>query len=714
MRQTHYRTCNLCEAMCGIAVDVEDGKVVGVRGDDDDPFSRGHVCPKAPALAELHEDPDRLRAPLLRTADGFKTVSWDEALDAAAAGLHDVQVKHGRHALASYVGNPTAHNHGTALMTPVFLRALRTRNRYSATSADQLPHQLASYFMLGHQFLFPIPDVDRTRFMLIFGANPLASMGSIMTAPDIKNRLRSIQKRGGRVVVVDPRRTETAEIADEHVFIRPATDALLLLALVHVVLGEHAPRFGRLAPLVRSVESVAEIVREFSPERVAAATGVPAATTRRLAVDLWGSDPGVVYGRVGVSTQAFRVVCQWLNQVLNLVTGNFDRAGGAMFTRPAVDALAAAAGVGLGAGSYGRWKSRVRGVPEAGGELPVATMAEDMLNPGEGQVRGLFTLAGNPVLSTPNGGQLERALAGLEFMVSVDPYVNETTRHAHVILPPISPLEKSQYDAAFHLLAVRNTAKWSPPIFDPPPDGKSDWDILLELKRRLEVRRGPTLRSRAENLLLGKLGPDGLVDVMLRAGPHGLRRGRGGLSLKVLKAAPHGIDLGALEPVLPDRLPRAHRYIDLAPEPLLRDLDRVRGILDQPAPPIVLIGRRHLRSNNSWMHNLPKLAAGKPRCTLLVHPDDAARLGLADGATARIRSRVGEVRVPVEVSDEVMRGVVSLPHGFGHGRAGVRLRVATRPEIAGASLNDLTDELRIDELSGNAAFSGVPVEVGPS
>ena len=498
-RTTHFRTCHLCEAMCGVAVEVEGDKVVSVRGDDADPFSRGHICPKAPALAELHEDPDRLRTPMLRTASGFVPVSWEQALDAAAAGLHAVQKTHGLSAVATYLGNPTVHNHGAALLAPVLVRSLRTRNRYSATSADQLPHQLASYFMLGHQLLFPIPDVDRTRFVLMFGANPLASMGSIMTAPGIKERLRGIQKRGGRIVVVDPRRTETAELADEHVFIRPASDVLLLLALLHVVLREHAPRLRHLDKLVRGLGEVAALVTDFTPERVAGPTGVPAATTRRLAAELYAADPGLVYGRIGVSTQAFGVTCQWLIQTLNIVTGNFDRAGGAMFTRPAVDALAAAAGIGIGRGSYGRWKSRVRGFPEAGGELPVATMAEDMLAPGDGQIRGLLTVAGNPALSTPNGGQLDRALEGLEFMVSVDSYLNETTRRANVILPPISALERSHYDAALHVVAVRNTAKWSPPIFPKPADGKDDWEILVELKRRIEARRGPSLRDRLEN-----------------------------------------------------------------------------------------------------------------------------------------------------------------------------------------------------------------------
>jgi anaerobic selenocysteine-containing dehydrogenase len=715
MRETHYRSCHLCEAMCGVAIDVEGDRVVGIRGDDADPFSKGHICPKAPAIAELHDDPDRLRGPVRRTGAGFVPVSWAEALDEAAARLHQVQERHGTSAVATYLGNPIVHNHGAALMAPVLVRALHTRNRYSATSVDQLPHQLASYFMLGHQLLLPVPDIDRTRYLLMLGANPLASMGSLMTAPGVKDRLRAIRARGGRVVLVDPRRSETAEVADEHVFIRPGSDVLFLLALLHVTLGQHGPRLGHLVRVVRGAEKIVALVRDFAPERVADATGVPAATTRRLAAELWDADPGVVYGRIGVSQQGFGAACQWLIQTLNVVTGNFDRAGGAMLTRPAIDAVAAAAGVGIGRGSYGRWRSRVRGFPEAGGELPVATMAEDMLEPGAGQIRGLLTIAGNPVLSTPNGAQVDRALAGLEFMVSVDAYVNETTRHAHIILPPVSPLERSHFDVALPVVAVRNNAKWSPAIFPAPDGGRTDWQILLELKRTIEARRGPSLRARLENALLDRLGPDGTVDLLLRAGPYGqLRKGRAGLTLRKLEAAPHGVDLGALEPCLPERLPRRHKRVELAPKPLVREVVRARALLEVPRPEVVLVGRRHLRSNNSWMHNLPKLAAGKNRCTLLVHPDDAARLGLTDGAPARVRSRVGEIQVPVEISDEMMAGVVSLPHGFGHGRPGVQLRVAARAEAAGASVNDLTDELLLDELSGTAAFSGVPVEVRPA
>lgn len=720
MTTHHHRNCHLCEAMCGIVIETEGDEVVAVRGDEADPFSRGHVCPKAPALAEIHADPDRLKAPLQRVGDDFVEVGWDTALDAIAERLAAIQKAHGRSAVATYLGNPSVHHHGTTLLAPVFLHALGTRSRYSATSVDQLPHQLAAWAMLGHQLLLPVPDIDRARYFLMIGANPLASNGSLMTAPDMKGRIRALQARGGRLVVVDPRRTETAKIADEHVFIRPGTDALFLLALAQVIFQAHGPRLRALAPVVKNVEGLAAAVQAFTPERVTAATGVPAATIRRIAGELHASDPAVVYGRLGASTQAFGGLCQWLVIALNVITGNFDRAGGAMFPRPAVDVLGAAKLAGIGRGSLGRWKSRVRGFPEANGELPVATLAEDILASGEGRddrIRALVTVAGNPVLSTPNGRQLERALGELDFMVSVDCYLNETTRHADFILPPISPLCRSQYDVALSMLSVRNQAKWSPPVFAPPEGGRDDWQILLGLAERLEKKKPFKALRRLSLAAWKRLGPDGVIDLLLQIGPYGrVRKGfvRGGLSLSHLQKHPHGVDLGQLEPALPGRLPKDRRYIDLAPAIYVEDLERVRALLERPAPnedELLLIGRRHLRSNNSWMHNAPRLAAGKPRCTLLVHPDDAARLGLVGGGSARVTSRAGEVVAPVEVSDEMMPGVVSLPHGFGHGGDEVRLAVASRPGHAGVSANDLTDEREIDALCGTAVLNGVPVRV---
>ncbi|MCP3102065.1 molybdopterin oxidoreductase family protein [Myxococcus sp. K15C18031901] len=716
--RVHFRTCNLCEAMCGLRIELEGERITAIRGDEEDPFSRGHVCPKALALKDLHEDPDRLRHPLRRTATGWEQVGWNEALDEAARRLNEVQRRYGRNAVASYLGNPNVHNLGSMLFGPELVRALRSRNRFSATSVDQLPHQLVSYFMFGHQLLVPIPDIDRTRFMLVMGANPLASNGSLMTAPDVRARLRSIQQRGGRLVVVDPRRTETAAIADSHLFIRPGTDALALLALLHVALVESPPQPGRLDAHLDGLEVVRQVAREFPPERVAGHTGIAADALRRLARDFLAAEGAVCYGRMGLSTQPFGSLCQWLINVLNTVTGNLDREGGAMFTQPAFDIVGGPRALGINPGSFGRWKSRVRGLPEFAGELPVAVLAEEMLTPGEERVRALVTVAGNPVLSTPNGAQLERALEGLDFMVSIDPYLNETTRHAHLILPPVSPLERPHYDVAFHVLAVRNTARYAPALFEPGKDTRHDWEIALALQHRLDtLNRGrPSVRATLKYQAMRRLGPERVLDLGLRLGPHGARFHplKPGLTLSQLREAPHGVDLGPLRPCLLGRLRTKDRRIHLAPEPLLADVRRLREAFPEAPPTVegeealVLIGRRHLRDNNSWLHNVPGLLKGKPRCTLMVHPRDASRLGLVDGEEVVVTSRVGEVSVPVAVTDEVMPGVVSLPHGYGHQRGG-RLQVANAH--AGASQNDLTDDRAVDAVSGNAAFNGTPVRV---
>jgi anaerobic selenocysteine-containing dehydrogenase len=698
--------------MCGLAIEVDGDRVVSIRGDAEDVFSHGHVCPKAVALKDLHEDPDRLRRPLRRRGTDWDEIGWDEALDLAAGRLLDVQRAHGRHAVAVYQGNPTVHNYGALLFGQMLVRALGTRSRYSATSVDQLPHMLASLLMFGHQLLLPVPDVDRTSFLLVLGANPLVSNGSLMTAAGIERRLRALRGRGGRLVVVDPRRTETAAIADTYLAIRPGTDALLLLALLQVVFAEGRARPGRLEPWMDGRAEVEALAREFPPERVAGPTGLAAADIRALARDFTDAPSAVAYGRVGLSTQEFGGLCQWLLQVLNAVTGNLDRAGGAMFTRPAVDVVGLANRIGQ-RGHFDKSRSRVRGLPEFGGEWPAAVMAEEMEAPGPGQVRALVSLAGNPVLSTPNGARLERALEGLEFMVSVDPYLNETSRHAHLVLPPVSPLERDHYDVVFHLLAVRNTAKYSPPLFAPPPDARDDWRILHGLAERIQARRGRGLKSALVSKVAGRLGPRGLLDLLLRLGPHGrgLKPWGRGLSLRALERAPHGIDLGPLVPVLPEALGTPGRRIALAPGPLAADLARLRARLPALADTssLTLIGRRHLHSNNSWMHNSARLVKGRERCVLLMHPGDAVARGLADGQRVRLASRAGAVEATLSVTADMRPGVVSLPHGWGHHREGTRLRVAS--ERPGASFNDVSDELGVDVLCGTAVLNGVPVEV---
>ena len=709
----HYRSCNLCEAICGIEITSAGDRHLNIRGDKDDPFSRGYICPKAVALQDFHYDKDRLTQPVRRTAHGWERIGWNEAFNEVAENLKRIRTLHGRNSIATYLGNPTVHNYGALLFAPPFLRSLRTRSKFSATSVDQLAHHVASFLMFGHQLLVPIPDVDRTKYFLILGANPAVSNGSMMTAPGMNRRLEEIRKRGGKIVLIDPRHNETARFADRHLFIRPGTDVLLLLALLHVIFEE---KLTQAAPFTKGVETVVSLVAEFPPERVAEITGIEADQIRTVAREFAAAESAVCYGRIGLSTQEFGGVCQWLINVLNIVTRNLDRPGGAMFTLPAFDPVSAPESVAA-RGSFARWHSRVRKLPEFSGELPVAALAEEILTEGDGQVKAFVTLAGNPVLSTPNGRELDRALASLEFMVSIDCYINETTRHAHIILPPTSPLERGHYDLAFHLLAVRNTAKFSPPLFERSAETRHDWEILLELETRL--KHGGFVGGVKRKLGKRFLTPERILDLGLRFGPYGARLNpfSKGLTLRKVRKAVHGIDLGPLTPCLPGRLRTEDKQIDLAPEVLVKDVERVKTrFLNEAAYEanghLLLIGRRQLRSNNSWMHNSERLVKGnplKPQCTVLMHPADAANRDLLDGQKVVVRSRVGSIVLPVEISDEIMRGVVSIPHGWGHDRNGNQLAVAQ--QHAGASINDLTDPQAIDELCGTAAFNGTAVTI---
>ena len=709
----HYRNCNLCEAICGIEITVRNEQHLDIRGDKDDPFSRGYICPKAAALQDIHFDKDRLRHPVRRTRSGWDQITWDEAFAEVAQNLKRIRAQHGSDSLATYLGNPSVHNYGVMLFAPGFIRSLKTRNRFSATSVDQLAHHLASYLMFGHQLLLPVPDLERTKFFLILGANPAVSNGSMMTAPGMGRRLDEIRRRGGKVVLVDPRFNETARFADQHLFIRPGTDVLLLLAMLQVVFSEGLTRPGRLLAFTKGVEKVTDLVAEFPPERIASITGIAAEQIRLLAREFASAESAVCYGRIGVSTQEFGGVCQWLINVLNIVSGNLDRPGGAMFTLPAFDPVNAPKSLAP-RGGFQRRHTRVRKLPEFWGEFPVAALAEEILTEGAGQIRGFVTVAGNPVLSTPNGRELDRALAGLDFMVSIDCYINETTRHAHIILPSTSALERGHYDIAFHLLAVRNVAKFSPPLFSRDADAKDDWEILFELQTRMS---DDGLAGRVKASLMKRfLGPERMLDLGLRFGPYGARLNpfSSGLTLRRVRNAEHGIDLGPLSPCLPARLRTADKKIDLAPEVLVSDVARVKSqLLDQAVADVNghlrLIGRRQLRGNNSWMHNTQRLLRGKPQCTILMHPADAAHRDLITGQTVVVKSRVGSVEVPLELSDEMMPGVVSIPHGWGHDRAGIQLEVAQ--QHSGSSINDLTDNLAIDRLCGTAAFNGTWVTV---
>ncbi|MDX6657936.1 MAG: hypothetical protein QOH62_2729 [Solirubrobacteraceae bacterium] len=712
-----YRTCPFCEATCGLEVEHSEGRVTKVRGDAEDVFSKGFLCPKGVSLMELHDDPDRLRTPMIRQDDGsFREASWEEALGLIAEKLPAVLEAGGRDACAVYLGNPSAHSLAATLYARVLLKALGTKNIFSASTVDQYPKQMASALMFGTGLSVPIPDIDRTDFLLMLGANPLASNGSLMTAPDVRGRLRAIRARGGKIVVVDPRRTRTAKEADEHLFIRPGTDALLLFALVHVIFDE-----GLDTPVdhLAGVDEVRALAKDFTPEAVAAATGIAADAIRTLARELAGAPSAAVYGRIGTTTQEFGTTTSWLVDVLNAITGNLDRPGGAMFTRAAAGAANTRGEGGKGRGvPFGRWKSRVRGLDEILGELPVATLSDEIETPGEGQVRAFITIAGNPVVSTPNAGRLDGALESLDFMVSVDIYVNETTRHADVILPAPSPVEKSHYDVALYQFAVRNVANYSPSLMDPPAGMLQEWETILALAAIVSgqgpdadiaalddfVAAGLGQRDGVEpdNLLRG---PERLLDILLRGGPYDL-------TLADLKAAPHGIDLGPLEPRLPEVLRTPSGKVELAPPLIVADVERLHAAMSRAVNGgMVLIGRRDLRSNNSWMHNLPLLVSGPARCTAWVHPDDAARFGLADGEPVRVSSRAGELEVPVEITEDVMPGVVSIPHGWGHGGRGVQLRVAG--DHAGVNSNILADETLMDPVSGTSVLNGIPVELAP-
>src|SRR3954447_14477922 len=710
-----HRTCPFCEATCGLEVEHEGGRVTKVRGDADDVFSKGFLCPKGVSLKELHDDPDRLRTPMIRQEAGtFRAASWDEALGLIAQRLPAILDERGRDACAVYLGTPSAHGLAAILYGRPLLKAIGTKNIYSASTVDQYPKQLAAGLMFGTASSVPIPDLDRTDFLLVLGANPLASNGSLMTAPDVRGRLRAVRARGGRIVVVDPRRTRTAKEADEHLFIRPGTDAMLLFALVNVIFEEGLETPGEH---LAGLDEVRELAHGFTPEAVAGPTGIDAEAIRCLARDLAAAPTAAVYGRIGTTTQAFGTTASWLVDVLNAITGNLDRPGGALFPRAAAGASNTRGEGGSGRGvTFGRWHSRVRGLGEIFGELPVATLSDEIETPGEGQARALITIAGNPVVSTPNAGRLDAALASLDFMVSVDIYVNETTRHADVILPAPSPLEKPHYDLALYMFAVRNVANFSPALLDPPAGMLQEWETLLALTA-IAAGQGPDADLAALDEMVpaevGRLngvepdgslrGPERLLDIILRAGPYEL-------TLADLKAAPHGIDLGALEPRMPEVLRTPSGLLELAPAQIVADVPRLRAAMGEHGNGgMVLVGRRDLRSNNSWMHNLPLLVSGPERCTAWLHPDDVARFGLSAGEHVRVSSRAGAIELPFEMTEDVMPGVVSIPHGWGHTSGGAQLRVAA--DHAGANSNVLADETLLDPVSGIAVLNGIPVEV---
>ena len=733
---THCRDCPLCEAHCGTLVTIDKARreIVAIRGDPDDPFSRGYICPKAYSMKELHRDPNVIRTPLIKRNGVFVETSWSEALDYTAQRLQEIRSARGLDSIGLYIGNPTAHHPGLLLYSPLLLAELATKQIYCAGSVDIVSRILTSVFMYGDCSLHPVPDIDRTDLFIVHGANPVVSNGSMVTAPGMPNRIKALRARGGRMLVIDPRRTETAELADLHVPIRPGTDAWFLLSVVHHLFASGRVDLGRLAGFSDRLEVVQLLVQAFPPKSVADICGVPADMIRRVAEEFSASGAAVWYGRTGTCTQSYGTLCCWLQELLNILTGNLDRAGGSMFPAGIVPSILYAEKYTGDVPPFDRWRSRVSQLPELAGVLPTAALAEEILTPGDGQIRAFITMAGNPVLSLPNGNRLAEAFDSLEFMLSLDIYLNETTRHADVILPSPFEMTHSNFDLYFIPYAVRKVAKWNPALFALDAGEMNDWDVFLGLVSRLTGKTEEELEEanltdwlqrfhiptedgasldRARAALGNERGPDRLLDILVRTGPNGdnFSTNASGLSLERIAQSPHGLDLGPMEPQLPGLLATPNGRIDLAPELIVKDIDRLLAERDRMRDPetLLLIGRRHIRSNNSWMHNLNVLIKGKDRCTLMIHPDDASPRGLANGDVAAVWTDIATLEIVTEVTDSIMRGVVSIPHGWGHNKAATRLDIANGH--AGANVNVLIDDVLFDKPSINAALNGIPVRV---
>ncbi|MAZ88326.1 MAG: dehydrogenase [Cellvibrionaceae bacterium] len=738
MSKTHYRTCHLCETMCGIEVEYDGEQIQSIRGDKKDVLSQGNICPKATGLQDIHTDPDRLRQPMIRRRknpshksedDQWETVSWNDALEFAAQGLAKIQREKGHNAVASYCGRSVAHNIGALLSIEPLRRILGSRNTFTGSTVDQMPHNFVWHHMLGHQFFGTVPDINRTNFYLMIGTNPKISNGAMMsTGANTYKKFNDIRERGGKTILIDPRRNESAKYMDEHHFIRPNTDALFLIGLIKTVFSKGLATAGHLTQHIKGWDKIESLIQTFELPPIAEITGIPSADIERIAVEFANADGAICYGRTGVSMVEFGGLCQWLMQVLNIVTGNLDRVGGMMFPNTAIDSLS------LSASSWDSYRSRVSGRPEFSGEFPMAIMHEEILTPGEEQIRGLIATAGNMVLSMADGKRSEEALQDLEFMVSIDFYLNETTRFADVILPPVGPFEKSHYDLYYHLYDTINWSKYAPALFEPEiPEGEvnayTDYEIGIELLSRLASHRTDSkLRKRLYRTLAGwarkHLTVERIIALGLRFGPYGKGLNpfkRNALSLKKLKQNPHGVFLGELQPCLPDRLFTKDKKIDLAPQVLLDDIPRLRQrFLSDPTHNTLFAGEavdgldlqlisRLTNRTLGWMHHSYRLVKGKNPCVLLMHHSDAQQRQLQDQQLVALSSVRGTIELPLELTDDIMPGVVCMPHLWGHNRPGTRQRTANA--TPGVSMNDITNIDVIDELTGNAVVNGVPVKV---
>jgi anaerobic selenocysteine-containing dehydrogenase len=716
-------------------VDRAAKRVISIKGDPDNHRSRGYVCAKSQAFRYIYEDPERLTKPVKKIDGQWVEISWEDALSETGKRLAEIRDRYGKDAIAMYYGNPNGHNFSTQIYTQMFITLLNTQRFFSAGSVDQQPKNLACELLYGNGWVFPIPDIDHSDFFVCMGGNPMVSQGSLMSAPDIENRLRAIQERGGQVVVVDPRRTETADLADQHLFVRPGTDAFLLMAFVNELFATQRVNPGRLQAFTDGIDTLQPLSAPYTPEAVAAITGVPADRLRQLVADFCNATAPVLYGRIGLCTQQFGTVASWLVDVINILTGRLDARGGAMFPRPATahnDPAAAPPELG-----YNRWQSKARGFPEYMGMLPASLMAEEMELRGEHQVRALLMVAGNPVLSVPNGKRIHAAMKNLDFIVAFDFYINETTSQADIIIPSTTQLEHSNYDFLFSATCVRNFAQYSPQIFEAPQGALEQWEIINEVTARMNGMARADVEAMMLDGMIAQLlanapdlshlsaddvkeqsaehdGPERLLDIMLRAGPYGDKFAGEGLTLAALKQAPHGIDLGPLQPRLPELLATKNKRIDIVPDIIAADLPRLRATLEKgPGEQLLMIGRRHIRDMNSWLHNLNNYARGKNRCTLMIHPQDASRIGLTAGNRAKITSRVGEFEAEVDINDCIMPGVVSLPHGFGHTYRDTKQSVASSL-TPGVSANDLVDDNEMDAPSGTSVVNGVPVQIAPT
>jgi len=704
-----YRTCHLCEAMCGLEIKVKNNEVLSIRGHKEDIYSKGHICPKGVALKDLHEDVNRLKEPVKKTASGWEKISWEEAYDLVEQNFKRIRKQYGNDAIATYTGNPTVHNTGTALTLYDTINAINTRNRYASHSLDSAPVFVVNQMMYGHAVLAPIPDIDNIDYFLIIGANPVASNGSFMSTPDIKGKIKTIQNKGGKVVVIDPRKTETAKRASEHYFIIPEKDVLLLLAIIHEIFKRNGVKKSRVLSFTDHIDELRNITQSYSIEQVAPLAGLSPEQINHIVDDLLSHKNPVVYGRLGINIQSFGTLCQWLVNCINILIGSMDEKGGLLFTLPAIDYVTLMAHES----KMYRYKSRVGGYDEIVGEYPTATLADEILTKGEGQVRGLLTIAGNPARSAPNSALVEKAFEDLEFMVAVDMYINETTQYADVILPPAVGLETMHYSFVLHIVATRNTTKFSSAPLNISKEQRYDWQIMGELQRRLF---DGNVFNKLKSNFMSRIHPETKLDLALKTGPYGIWKGRffkkDGVSLKRLKKHHGGMELSKLKPVFPDRLFTKDKRIELTPQIFIKELEKVNELFkptNQAKYPLKLIGRRHLRSNNSWMHNLPGLEGGSRKCTVLIHPEDAEKFKVENNEVVEVYSEFGSINIDAELTTDLIKGTICIPHGWGHNSKKTKMDIANRN--AGSNVNQLMNHRRLDALSCNMAFNGQPVAI---